>query len=119
MKTKSNSGSRIAFRALAGTACAAAVVLIEGTAQAQNLLVSQFNGLVTEFTPNGTQSAFASGLHAPNGLAFDGTGDLFVGQSEDDNGSGGSGTGAILKFTPGGARNIFASGLNNPYRPGL
>ena len=32
---------------------------------------------IYKFTPNGTQSTFASGLNSPAGLAFNSSGDLF------------------------------------------
>ena len=38
-----------------------------------NLFVSEtYDGSITEITPNGTKSTFASGLGSPLGLAFDG-----------------------------------------------
>jgi subtilisin-like proprotein convertase family protein len=72
----------------------------------QNLFVSAgFNGsTITEITPGGAQSTFASGLSNPRGLAFNGAGNLFV----SDNASGN-----IYEFTPGGAQSTFVSGLNN------
>ena len=86
-------------------------MLIASSASAQNLLVSDFgNNTVTEITPGGVPSTFASGLNGPTGLAFNGAGDLF----EANYGSGSPGSGVITEFTPGGAKSIFASGLNYP-----
>ncbi len=56
---------------------------------AQNLYVSlhgalcgfnctNFSGSISEYTPDGMQSTFASGLARPRGLAFDSSGNLFV-----------------------------------------
>jgi hypothetical protein len=76
-------------------------------AQAQNLFVSEYpSDSITEFTPGGTQSTFASGLYLPNGLAFNSAGGLF-GADE--------GSGHIYEFTPGGVQSTFASGLDAPY----
>jgi len=88
-------------------------LLLTARVQAQNLFVagmgstsSQSSGYITEITPGGVQSVFASGLDDPRGLAFDNTGDLFVSDY---------GSGAIYKFTPDGAESVFASGLNAPF----
>jgi len=54
------------------------------------------------------ESTFAPGLTNPLGLAFDGSGNLFV--VEENPGPDGD----ILKFGPGGAETVFASGLNYP-----
>ena len=55
------------------------VVFICSSAQAQNLFVSDnSSGNIYEFTPDGTQSTFASGLCYPAGLAFNSAGNLFV-----------------------------------------
>ena len=51
-------------------------------AHAQNLYVSvngplgQPNGSISEYTPDGTQITFASGISMPRGVAFDSTGNL-------------------------------------------
>jgi hypothetical protein len=63
-------------------------------------------GYIYEFTPDGTQSIFASGLNLPIGLAFDSAGNLFEAER---------GTGSINEFTPDGTRSTFASGLSAPY----
>ena len=43
------------------------------------------SGNIYEFTPGGVQSTFASGLSAPNELAFNSAGDLFVADGAADN----------------------------------
>ncbi|MGA2868332.1 MAG: NHL repeat-containing protein, partial [Verrucomicrobiota bacterium] len=66
------------------------------------------NNSIYEFTTNGVQSTFASGLNSPAGLAFNNAGYLFEADSI-------NGYGAINAFTPGGARSTFASdNLNAP-----
>ena len=49
-------------------------------------------------SPGGARTTFASGLTYPNGLAFDSSGDLYVGDQ------------SFYKFTPGGTQSTFASG---------
>jgi glucose/arabinose dehydrogenase len=96
------------FNSFGVVACAGAVLLITSDAQAQNLFVSAgLNGsTITEIAPSGAQSAFASGLSDPRGLAFDSAGNLFVSDG---------GSGNIYEFTPGGAQSTFASGVNNVF----
>src|SRR5439155_669508 len=60
---------------------------------------------ILKFTPDGTESTFASGLNGPFGLAFDSSGNVFEGDT---------GTNTIFKFTPDGTKTSFASGLSNP-----
>ena len=50
------------------------------TAHAQNLYVSATGGAhaIFEYTPDGTQSTYATGLDNPRGLAFDSVGNLFA-----------------------------------------
>ena len=63
------------------------------------------NSAILKFTPDGTQSTFASGsLGLPVALAFDGNGNLFEADAN----------GTIFKFTPDGTKSTFASGLNSP-----
>ncbi len=65
-----------------------------------NLFVAdRDSGSILKFTSDGKRSTFASGL-APENLAFDRSGNLFVWDGN-----------AILKFTPDGERSTFASGL--------
>src|SRR5712671_1388362 len=73
---------------------------------AQNFLVSDYvSGKIYEFTTNGTQSTYVSGLNNPSGIALDKYGNLF----ESDQGSGN-----IYRFTTNGVQNTFASGLTYP-----
>jgi hypothetical protein len=59
------------LHSFSGVICAGVVLLISSSAQAQNLFVSDYWGnCINEFTPDGTQSTFASGLNGPSGLAF-------------------------------------------------
>ena len=92
---------------ISGVLCSAVISLICARASAQNLFVSDFDyqgnyGIISEFTPNGVRSTFASGLISPAGLAFDKSGNLFVADA---------GSSAVYKFTPDGVRSTFASGL--------
>src|SRR5439155_475104 len=71
-----------------------------------NLFEADFSsGAIVKFTPDGTESTFASGLNTPIGLAFDSSSNLF----EADQGSG-----TIFMFTPAGTKSTFASGLSGP-----
>ena len=82
MKTKFKSIIRNACHSFGGMVCAGAFMLIASSAQAQNLFESDWGGgTINEFTPGGTKSTFASGLVAPEGLAFNSAGDLFVGNA--------------------------------------
>jgi hypothetical protein len=83
-----------------------AVILIASNALAQNLFVSSDSGpgTITEITPGGVQSTFASGLLQPTGLAFNSAGNLFVASGSDN----------IYEYTPGGVQSTFASGLSEP-----
>ncbi len=106
MKTK----NVILNRSIVGAACAGAVMLMTSGASAQNLLVANYTtGDIYEYTPGGTQSTFASGMANPVGLAFNSTGDLFVGNSANN---GGGEFGNITEITPGGTQSTFASGID-------
>jgi hypothetical protein len=63
------------------------------------------NDTILEFTSNGIESTFATGLNRPRGLAFDAFGNLFVAESvafpDAD----------ILEFFPNGSHTVFAPGL--------
>ena len=72
---------------------------------AGDLFDAETNGKIHEFTPDGTESLFASGLSSPIGLAFNNAGNLFVTDY---------GAGCIYQFTPGGTKSLFASGLSSP-----
>jgi DNA-binding beta-propeller fold protein YncE len=85
---------------------------------AQNLYVSAQvppSHAILEFTPDGTQSTYASGLLFPRGLAFDSIGNLFAAETlEPDNHE----IGRVLKFnlrnhvsTVGSAAKFFFGGL--------
>jgi len=76
--------------------------------RAGNLFVSNQNSgssTILKFTPNGTQSTFATGLTAPRGLAFNRGGILFVAEIIQ------TGPGDILRFTPNGIKTVFDSGI--------
>jgi hypothetical protein len=74
-----------------------------------NLFVSA-GGTILKFTQSGVESTFATGLHAPRGLAFDSIGNLLVAEI------GVPPPGDILKFTPGGKKSVFASGFDQVNR---
>jgi sugar lactone lactonase YvrE len=87
-------------------------------AHAQNLYVTAQvppSHSILEFTPNGTQSTYASGLLFPRGLAFDSIGNLFAAETlQPDNHE----IGRVLKFnlrnhvsTVGSAAKFFFGGL--------
>jgi hypothetical protein len=96
-----------------------AIFALTITAHAQNLYVSANvpggNHKIFEFTPDGTQSTYASGLDNPRGLAFDSIGNLFATTAhEADNIE----IGKVLKFnlrnhvsTVGSAAKFFFEGL--------
>src|SRR5437879_11122344 len=106
-KTKFNSAPVLAAQLFRRVACLGAVILTCSSALAQNLFVSGGDGgggKIFEFTWDGVQSMFASGLSYPQGLAFDTAGNLFVAAD-------GS---YIYKFNPLGVQSTFASGLSSP-----
>jgi len=76
------------------------------SAAAQNLYVSARDysgGNVLRFTWDGLRSTYASGLGAPQGLAMDSGGNLFVGETTYN--------GHIYRYKPDGTRTTFASGF--------
>jgi len=88
-----------------------AAILTCSSASAQNLCVSGRDaggGEIFQFTWDGTESIFASGLYKPWDVAFDSAGNLFVVDYEI---LGGDlvGNVAIFKITPSGALTVFAS----------
>ena len=114
MKAKFKSAIRAACHSFSGAVRAGSVMLIASSAQAQNLFVASvvpasdgasYIGIITEITEGGMQSAFASGLTFPQGLAFDSAGELFEADY----------SGHVYEFTPAGARSTFASGLSTLY----
>ena len=70
---------------------------------------SPYDNTIQRFTSNLTPlGAFATNLNNPWGLAFDGSGNLYVSSSGDE---------LVYRFTPGGYRSIFSYGiplLNDP-----
>jgi sugar lactone lactonase YvrE len=70
-------------------------------------LCSDFSGSISEYTPAGTQSTFASGLARPRGLAFDSSGDLLVGVNS--LGPPNQRHGRILKFPPLGHQSVLGN----------
>ena len=106
MKTRCPSIFRAAYHSFDRAVFAGAVLLITSSAPAQNLFeADRGSGNIYEFTPGGVQTTFASGLNAPDGLAFNRAGDLFVVSAGLNN---------IYEYTPGGAQTTFAYGLSNP-----
>jgi sugar lactone lactonase YvrE len=97
-----------------------AIFALVTAAHAQNLYVSaQFPGShkIFEFTPEGVQSTYASGLLFPRGLAFDSIGNLFAAETVVP-GDRDLAIGRVLKFnlrnkvsTAGSAVNFFFEGL--------
>src|SRR5712692_2472773 len=96
-----------------------AIFALAITAHAQNLYVSvngaicgfncsEFSGSISEYTPDGMQSTFASGLARPRGLAFDSSGNLFAAVNRH-----GPPTpqfqGRILKFPPLGPQSVLGN----------
>jgi DNA-binding beta-propeller fold protein YncE len=88
------------------------------TAHAQNLYVSvngalcgfnctDFSGSISEYTPDGMQTTFASGLARPRGLAFDSSGNLFAAVTRFAPPN--QGHGSILKFPPLGQPSVFGN----------
>lgn len=71
---------------------ATALLPICAFAAPQILFEADFqSGNIFKFTPDGTKTAFASGLSGPGGLALDASGNLF---ETNEN------SGTIFKFTP-------------------
>jgi len=84
---------------------AAGLVPISALAVPGDLYEADSSGTIFKFTPDGTKSAFASGLNPRDGLAFDSAGNLFEGDSRSN---------TIFEFTPAGTKSTFATGLNGP-----
>jgi sugar lactone lactonase YvrE len=95
-----------------------AIFALALTAHAQNLYVSTNvpggSHVIYEYTPDGMQSTYATGLDNPRGLAFDSIGNLFATTAHDAH----VGIGRVLKFnlrnhvsTVGSAVNFFFEGL--------
>ena len=94
-------------RVVAGIFCAGAVLFMAAGASAQNLYDSeQYSGAIDVFNSSGTPTTFIPSTQ-PLGkqIAFDSSGDLFVGNN---------GTAGITKITPNGTASSFGSGFNEP-----
>jgi hypothetical protein len=104
MRTRTN-----ALHSLGAVVCAGGILLLAVYSPAQNLFEADFaSGNIYEFTPQGVQTTFASGLGPamPFDLAFNQAGDLFLTEYQSSN---------IYVFTPGGVQGTFpASGLSFP-----
>jgi len=120
-ETKFKSAIGRAGQLFSKVACLGVVTLICSSASAQNLVVSGYGcggcetfndvarGEIYQFTLDGGQIIFASGLIDPRDLASDSLGNLFV---VDYGSSGQVGNAAIYKIAPNGTRTTFASGLS-------
>lgn len=122
-ETKFTSDLGLAGWLISRIACLAAVILTCSSASAQNLFVTGYHcggdipsdvacGRIFEFTGNGGQSIFASGLNDPGDLAFDSTGNLFV--VDYDAGHIRNNSATIYKYSPNGSPVTLASGLSVP-----
>src|ERR1700722_13409436 len=79
-------------------------------ASAQDLYAADISGgNIFKYTPGGVKTTFASGLLEADSLAFDSSGNLYVGSHAPNT--------SIFKFTPGGIGSAFATGLS--YANGL
>ena len=95
-------------RSLTGAAFAGTVLLLASSAPGQNLFVGNYNtDDIYQYTPGGTVSTFATGMNAPDELAFDGAGNLFVANT-----AGNGGGGNIAEIAPGGTVSTFATGID-------
>jgi len=74
-------------------------------ARANLFMSDEAAGTISEVTPGGAVSTFASGFSAPFGLAFDTAGNLFVANF---------GGGTIREVTPGGGRLHLRFGVRRP-----
>ena len=111
MEAKFKSPLGVAGQLFSRVACLGAGILICSSALAQNLFVTGGDaggGKIFKFTWDGVQSIFASGLGAPQGLAFDSTRNLFVADGS-----------YIYKFTPAGRQHTFVSAKRFCIGPGL
>ena len=89
------------------SAAVSTVLLMASAASAQNIYVANWfsPGAIYDFTPGGSVNTFHSGgLGEPEGLAFDGSGNLYAADSAG---------GQIDEFI-GGTESTYASSLSNP-----
>src|SRR5881397_827219 len=95
------------------TVFALATILVSINAHAHNdafdgkgnlFVADAYSGRIFKYTPDGTKSAFASGLMPDGGydVAFDRAGNLFVSDEANE---------LIFKFTPDGKKATFATGV--------
>ena len=96
-----------------------AIFALVTAAHAQNLYVSANapgSHKIFEYTPDGTQSTYATGLDNPRGLAFDSIGNLFVahGKEPDD-----ILIGRVLKFNLRNHVSTFGSAILSVRRTGI
>jgi hypothetical protein len=93
---------------ITGTFCAGAMLFITAGASAQTLYDSeQFSGAIDKFNVSGTPTTFVpSSQSLSEMIAFNSSGDLFVGNN--------SGT-SLTEVTPGGTVSSFGSGFNQPF----
>jgi sugar lactone lactonase YvrE len=113
-ESKYKSARGVAGKLFSRIGCLGAAILICASASAQNLFVSGKDGgggKIFQFTWNGAQTVFASGLFEPSDMAFDGVGNLFFVDYEIVSGQPGTNA-AVFKITPNGTLSIFASGLD-------
>lgn len=109
MKTKHVS----TYRLIGLAACGGAVIVMACGASAQNLFISTYaQDTVVEMTPGGSQSVLASGLSYSTGVALNSAGDLFIGNSDNNNYSGSTEYGNIIEIAPNGTQTTLASGVD-------
>jgi DNA-binding beta-propeller fold protein YncE len=97
-----SAGTRIAIARQASLLLFIWGFMMHATAMAGNLYVgvgppSTASGVIYQYTPEGTQTTFASGINGVFGLAFDGSGNLYE-----------SGPDQINKFSSAGVESMFA-----------
>jgi PEP-CTERM motif-containing protein len=85
-------------RIIAGTVFLTLAVAV--SAPAQNLFEADASGNISEFTPGGVQSTFATGFYDPFSMTVNSAGNLFVGDRINDN---------IFEVAPDGSQTIFTS----------
>jgi len=108
----SASGVQTLFATFSNVNFAAEGLAIDG---AGNVFVLAFDltspvlaSTIFKFTPDGTESTFATDLADPRGIAFAPSGDLLVAELK------AAAPGDILKFSTNGSQTVFASGIGQP-----